>query len=100
MDPLYTIEEVAERFGVTKITLVRFVRRHRIPLIEIKRGVCRITAAAVQQIEEAGQTHPATMSLRIESRPLPKLQVRSRTSAFESALALTTSILRAKKPPK
>jgi excisionase family DNA binding protein len=31
MDPLYTIEEVAERFGVTKITLVRFVRRHAVP---------------------------------------------------------------------
>lgn len=53
MIDLATPEDVAARFGVTPLALIRFARKHQVPLVEITRGKYRIAPNSVDAIYRA-----------------------------------------------
>lgn len=59
---LRTPAEVAEMFGTTERALIRFANKHRVPIVEMKRGVYRFTEAAILQLQEAAQARSVAAS--------------------------------------
>lgn len=46
--PLVTVRAVAARFGVTDATVLRWVREHRIPAVQVSRKTIRFDLQAVE----------------------------------------------------
>lgn len=101
---ILTPEEVAPRFGVTPLALIRFARKFDVPLIEMSRGVYRLTPDAVRKLQDAAQCRSKSdAGLTRAPLKLPEpsgLRAPKRESAFDAALALTKSGSRGKKPSR
>jgi hypothetical protein len=84
--------------------LVRFAKKHRIPLIEMSRGVYRLTVATIHQLQEAAQCRSASISARTPGRSgfwaPSSLRVQRQDAVLGSVLELTTRQRRGKKPPR
>ena len=50
---LFSIREVARIFGVSKMTVIRWVKKGDLPIVRIGLGHPRITREAIQQLIEA-----------------------------------------------
>jgi hypothetical protein len=102
---LCTPAEMAEIFGTTERGLIRFARKHRVPIVEMKRGVYRFTEAAILQLQEAAQARslaPLARSGRSGSWTPASHRVRKSDDTYASARALMVANLQkrpGKKPP-
>jgi hypothetical protein len=101
MPDLRTPADVADLFGQTERGLIRFARKHRVPIVEMKRGVYRFTEAAIQQLQEAACPSPSLDAKtlgRSGSRAPSGQRVRKSEDAYASARALIVENLQRKKP--
>ncbi|MBN8872855.1 MAG: hypothetical protein J0H67_08470 [Rhodospirillales bacterium] len=86
-----TPEDVAQEFGISRLKLIRFCRKHGVPLLDLN-GSIRFDQVAIQALEEAcrSRSSPApTRALSGSSAPSSQRGPR-RADAFANALALTT----------
>lgn len=94
MSELSTPDEIAAALGITVLALIRFAKKHRVPLIEITRGVYRLTPAAVDALYAAkGIDPPVRQAPAVPETPPPPEEVAPQINIAQMATASEQDIL-------